>query len=312
MPLRSILVLFSFVAFGTFAGCGDSGSSNSGRGFNQQVQDAQRLSSPGLKAARLMDIAAAQRIALDRSGAEDTLGLARKACEATTEPGEQARLLARLGLEYHRCDNKANARHAISAAKSAKDKIARNTSADYRAHVLALTGLAEAFHALGESNDAIGSLRQAEDLTNEMKTEKDVDQLRRAQAENFITIASTYHALDRPEPAKTQSSKALELARQIGNPYERTKSLAEVATLQNRIKLNEADATFELAQKSLEEVKQPRERAHALVAVAQALQRAGQGGQAKKLLDEAEKLADQSPEFRDELLKKIRAARPRE
>lgn len=313
MYLRRGLVLSLGLLCGA-AGCGGGrGPAGGGRSFPELVKEAQRLSMPSARAARLMDIAAAQRAAQDRSGAEDTLGLARKACEDVAEPADQAKLLAQLALEYARCQNHSTARPVAALAKAAQEKVPLKTTAEYRAAVEVLTGLAETYHALGESNDALRSLQQAETLAMEMKPEKNADRLRQLQVEHLIAIASTYQAIDKRGSARQAAAKALELAREMTDPRERGDTLGAVAALQDKLKLSDAEETFELAGKSLQEAQQPLERAHGLVILARNLLEAGRREQATGALNKAEQLADKVKDsrFREELLTAIRKARPR-
>jgi hypothetical protein len=307
---RRAWMCIAWAGLGLAAGCGDSQQSGGGS-FLQQVAEAKRIADPEARARKLLTIAGKQVDVQDSSGAQDTLSEAEAACRDVTPPATQSRLLAQVAYRYSRTMNDSAARRAIKSAADAADKIKLEKPADYRNKVLALTDLAQAYHAIRDTNEAVAALRLAENLNTQIKGDQG-DSLRRLQVENLNSVASIYQVIEKPEHGQRLAAQALEQAQGLTKADDRADLLATVAVVQSELNMNEADATFELAEKAAGQIAELHLQGAALLAIAAKLARAGRHERAVALLNKADQVADRVKDkaFREGLKKQIREALP--
>jgi tetratricopeptide (TPR) repeat protein len=309
---RCIVAGVALAALTTSMGCGSSKQTTGGGSVLQQVADAKRIQDPETRARKLFAIADEQLRVHDSSGAQEALSAADTACQAVTSPATQSRLLAQLAYNYARCKNESSARRALSSARNAADKIKLEKPSDYRSKVYALTGLAQAYHAIRDSNEAVSVLRSAEQVSAQAQS-GEPESLRRLQGESLNSVASIYQAIEKPDHGKRVIGQAAELAKELTKPDDRADLLASIAVTQSELKMDEANETFELAEKAAGEIKEQHLQGAALVSIAGKLRRAGRADKATVVLDDAEQVAEKVKDrtFREGLQKEIREARER-
>jgi tetratricopeptide (TPR) repeat protein len=305
-----VVVWTTLVATAVFTGCGSGNQNTGGGSVLQQIADAKGIQDPEIRARKLLAIADQQLRVQDSSGAQEALSAADTACQQVASPARQSRLLAQLAYNYAKCKSDSAARRALSSARSALDKIKLEKASDYRNKVYALTGLAQAYHALRDTNGAVGALRSAEEVSAQAKS-GEPESLRRLQAESLNSVASIYQAIEKPEHAQRAINQALELAKGLTKPDDRADLLASIAVTQVGLKMKEADETFDLAEKAAGEITELHLQATALVSIAGKLDRSGREEKAAAVLDHAEQVTEKVKDrtFREGLEKEIRAAR---
>ena len=127
------------------------------------------------------------------------------------------------------------------------------------------------------------------DVRTVMQGGGDAGSGRSEKVEYLLEIAWVYHAVERPEAAKTLNNQALEIAKQITHPAKRSEAIADAAITQSRLELENAKISLKLAEKSARELKDDFARGIALVYLAARL-KWNQDLIADRLLDEAEKI----------------------
>ena len=109
------------------------------------------------------------------------------------------------------------------------------------------------------------------------------------------------------------ANQALEFAKGISKPRDRSDMIVSVAALQNSLKQKQAAGeTFALAEKAAREIQETYLQGQAFALIAQKLIESGRRGQGVKLLDEADMLAKKVADtsFRKQLEAKLRQVRP--
>ena len=127
--------------------------------FQEQVAQAQKEPDAELRARQLIKIARQQRRSQDSAGAEETLELAAKDCQAITDAAAQANTLVLLAEAQAGLGNRAAARRAIDLATVAADGV---KEAETKAQVLAR--IAQAQGAAGDAEGGAATLESAEEL----------------------------------------------------------------------------------------------------------------------------------------------------
>ena len=140
------------------AGCNQP-SRSGGLPFQEQIAQAQKETDLELRAKRLIRIGYQQGKAQDVAGAEETLQLAWKDCEAIANPAAQASAWALMTEAQAGLGNRLTAKRAVdsAAAAAAQVKEAENK-------VRALARVAQAQGAAGEPAAAEATLLSAEKL----------------------------------------------------------------------------------------------------------------------------------------------------
>ncbi len=299
--LQTVGMLLLLVAS---AGCGSSqpsggttggSATGNGKSLYDQIQSARAEPSADRRARRLISLGDQQRKALDRTGANTTLGHAADAVKEVTDPVVKVDVLAYLAKGYARADNRTAAKRAANeAAEVAREIEAPETQAT------ALTTAASGLAAAGETTPATTALADAEKLA---------DELGDVEGQTFVLceIAKGYHQLEYQVDFDRINAKALEVAQAAEDVRKRSDATATVAAMQKQLDLKQADETFDLSLVSAREVEDPMSQAFALTDIADKLLAVKQRTKAMALLQEAEALADKmkSGSLKTELMSKI-------
>ena len=163
--LRRCVILFGLGLLGLLStGCGDT--SNSGPeelSFREQIARAKDEADPELRAKELIRIGREQGKAQDIAGAEETLRLAWKDCDAIADPAARANAFVLMAKADVALGNREDAKRAADEALDAAAKI---ESAATKA-----TTLASAAQAEGAANDpdaAAATLKSAEQVADKI------------------------------------------------------------------------------------------------------------------------------------------------
>jgi hypothetical protein len=297
------------------AGCGGGDASSSsgttasgGPSFLQQVDAALNEPNPVRRARQLTLIGDRQRQALDQTGADTTLSLARKACHEIPDPADRGTGFAFLAMAYARSGNLSATRRAATDARTAAELV---TDPDAKINVLA-----KAAAALGTAKDAGGAvalLESAEQLVPSITAadDDDADLALKRRSAALNSIAAGYQAADRKEETQRVIGASLALTDQISKPRGKADAVAAVALALAKMKSDTAAATFDRAVETARHIPEDISRAHALVDIAIKLKEAGMSAKSSPLIQEAEQAAEKvtDPGLKSEVMEKIYAAR---
>ncbi len=283
---RCCIALLGVVLLTVPLGCG--GASDSGKpqvSYTQQIQLAQKETSPDVRAKKLTEIGFGQGKAGDDYGAEETFRLAAKACDEITDPATQTRRLAVLGEAYGRLDSRSDGRRTLDRALAAADKV---ESVEVQADVLAR--IARSQKEVGDVEPAVKTLQKAEGLADKLD---DVY----GKILVLTNVAYAFGKLDNQTEVDRVLGKGLELTATMADTQQQCEAIAEIAATQFDIgRKDDATATFAKAVTVAKGIEDPRVHALTLVDVAEKLAKAKDYKQAHELLDQADLLAHKIPE----------------
>ncbi|NQU26520.1 MAG: hypothetical protein HQ567_34995 [Candidatus Nealsonbacteria bacterium] len=266
-------------------GCGSSSSSD-GPSFSQQVADAGKEPVADVRAKALMRIARRQAEAGDDFGAEETLTLADEACKEIEDAVTRSKVTSILAGEWVRLgsnsEGKDAARRALAAAAEIED-------GQLKANALARAARAQV--ATKDTDGAVATLKQAEELAGQLQQSKD-------KVSVFTSVATGYAAMDNGQvEADRVIAVALELAATIEDARDRCEAVASVASHQDAMQQRDAaEKSFDLALQAAQQIEGPWGQTYAFCDLAESLSKAGFHAKAHKLLKEADKLAFTIPE----------------
>lgn len=287
------------------AGCG--GSSKKGGSdvpFRKQVANAVKEPLAHVRAKMLIKIGYQQGKAGDRSGSEDTMRLAKAACEKVADPEVQAGVFAYLAEAEAKLGHRSEAREAVTSARQSAEKVEEK---QVKAQTLARVGR------------ALGTLKNAD---GEPETEEAVEILKTAEQlaaglENvsgrtlvLCAVAGSYQRIGQPAEADRVFAAAREVAEKIEDARKRCDAIAAIAASQGEMKEKReaAEKTFESALEIAAKIEDFYSRTYAMADIAEKLSKAGFHAKTHEVLQEAEDLTQKIPEpdMQKRILERVR------
>jgi tetratricopeptide (TPR) repeat protein len=280
------------------AGCGgDRGTGEPT--LQEQYERALGVANPETRAKRLVSVAFKQERAGDSAGAEQSLRQAAESCGKIEDLRGRTRALNSLAYAQGKLGLLSEAKSSLKQVRKAAQQLE-----DPESKVAALSSMAVTYgRFLGNPTAADVYLREAEAVAT--ATSEPVPKTR-----GLMEVAYRNHQLDRKENAAGLAAQALEQARAIPMPRQRSDAIACVASRMSMMKMAESQQLFGEALESARAIDSDVSRAHALADIGIRLARAGQTQQAREILKEAESAADQIKDqgLQREILNKIGSA----
>ena len=295
-----VSLLFAIALAGmTHCGCGGGGKQ--GKSLTQQFQDALKVSDSSLRARRLIAVAEKQKTAGDISGMSTSLGAAKEAAAAITDPVSQANSLILVAGAYARLDQSTD--QVKQLLRDAGKSIDRIEAVD--AKVLPLADLAAATSQHLQNADAAAfHLKAAEQASEKIELPPS-----RVRALGRIGRAYSKARLD--SEAERVMSQASDLAAGQSDPRVKADCQAELAAAWHALgDADQAQAEFTAAKQSAATIADKSSHAYALLNIAEKARTAKQAALGRKLLLEAQDVAEKVEDgsIRGPLVEEIDAA----
>lgn len=284
------------------AGCGTrKKAKKGGLTVKQQLERAEKESTPDRQAAAYLRVARRQLASADRSGAKDS---ANKALKKISGPGEAGQFAPRLV-------DVADFLAEMGEKKPARDALEKATALALtlddpvrRARVLAGAG-----GVYGDKTQGLGDGKAARDaLARATEAAEAADERFRAEALAAVALGYTRSGL--ADAASDMVGKLEEAAQGLEEPRAKAEALAAAANVKARTgKQEEAAALLDEAAEAARSVERSESRAYALLAVATALDANGGTKEALSLLKEADKAAHKvaEPDAMKTIVDKVRS-----
>jgi hypothetical protein len=283
----------------TLCGCGGGGKQ--GKSLTQQFQDALKVSDTSLRARRLIAVAEKQKTAGDVSGMTTSLGAAKEAAAAVTDPVSQANTLILVAGAYARLDQSTDQVKLL--LRDAGKSIDRIEALD--AKVLPLADLAAATSQHLQNADAAAfHLKAAEQAAEKIE-------LPSSRVRALGRIGGAYGKAKLDSEAERVMSQAGELAESQSDPRVKADCQAEMAAAWHALgNSDQAQADFTAAEQTAATVADKSSQAYALLNIAQKARAAKQAALARKLLLQAQGVAEKVEDgsIRGPLIEEIHGA----
>lgn len=285
------------------AGCGGTKKKGKKGGLTvaQQLEKAEKESTPDRQAAAYLKVARRQFTSGDKTGAKES---ARKAFDKVKGEGDAGQFGPRL-VEV------AGFLAEVGEKKPARDALKRATElgASIGDPVRRASVLAEAGGVYGDKTKGLGDAKAAKDsLAEATKAADEADERFRAEALAAVALGYTRSGL--ADAASDMVGKLEEAAKGLEEPRAKAEALAAAANVKAQTgKKDEATALLDEAAKAAKSVERSESRAYALLAVATALDANGGTKEAIALLKEADKAANKvsEPDAMKTIVDKVRA-----
>jgi len=264
--------------------------------YQEQVALARKDTDPESRAKKLIRLGYQMGLAKDRVGAEETLRSVWEDCDAVSKPQPRAEAFALLAEAYGRLNNRQQSLRAVAQAKTAAEQV---ESAESRVTLLSRIAKVQ---ALSDSPAATALLKQ----TEEFAQQAEMDAVGKVIA--LCTVAGTYHELKNSAERDRLLELLSKMIESIEEPSRRYLAWCEMAVCENAVKKDAAQKTFQSALDTAQKIKDEYGRAYALSEIARKLASAGFGGEARKVLKQAEAEAEKitQPDLQLQALERIR------
>lgn len=284
--MRIGLLLLGIGLVGAAVGGCNRGSDSGGKlSYREQAARAQTEKDPEYRAIKLTKIGYAQGKVKDLSGADDTLRLAREACEAIPDAATRSKAWVYLAKVHNVLENRSKAREATKLALASANEI---ESPERKA--VALAEAAEAESRAVDQAAAKATLDRAEKLADSIGDSQ-------GRIISLCAVAESYWRNSKPKEADRVISSALKYAGSIDNLKKRCPALAEIAVQQAKLKQKDSAAkTFDLSLESARLIEDQYAKSYAMGELAERLSASGFRAKAHKVLVEAESEAEKIPQ----------------
>jgi len=295
-----VLLAAGLLALVVGCGGGRQGASRSGS-FRQRLAEAAKIGNPAERAKTLARIGFEQAKAHDELGAEETFQLAERASRQVDDRAERIGALALLIQAQAKSGFQTEAQRLVDQVDGEVKAID-----DPAVKAEALGQLSLALDAMGDSARAAVALQEAQQLVSgaQPPDEEILDRL------NLLgRIALTARKIGQKDQLAQIIEKMHAWALAQSEPLLRVRLLYSTAAWEQRLGQSAASQdTFKEAEQAVEHINSPYKRAFALAEIAERLSQCKYYSRSHKLLDKAEKIAEQIPErdLRQQALEKVR------
>lgn len=285
------------------AGCGGTKKKGKKGGLTvaQQLEKAEKESTPDRQAAAYLKVARRQFSSGDKTGAKES---AKKAFDRVKGEGDAGQFGPRLVEVAGFLAEAGDKKLARDALKRATELAASIVDPVRRASVLA-----EAGGVYGDKTKGLADAKAAKDaLAEATKAADETDERFRAEALAAVALGYTRSGL--ADAASDMVGRLEEAAKGLEEPRAKAEALAAAANVKAQTgKKDDATALLDEAAKAAKSVERSESRAYALLAVATALDANGGTKEALALLKEADKAANKvsEPDAMKTIVDKVRA-----
>jgi hypothetical protein len=298
-----LVIVIGALALASTAGCGGTKKKGKKGGLTvaQQLEKAEKESTPDRQAAALLKVARRQFASGDKTGAKDSAKKALEKVRGEGDAGQFGPRLVEVAGFLAETGEKKPARDALKRATELAGSIADPVR---RASVLA-----EAGGVYGDKTKGLGDAKAAKDVLGDAtKAAEETDERFRAEALAAVALGYTRSGL--ADAASDMVGKLEEAAKGLEEPRAKAEALAAAANVKAQTgKKDEAASLLDEAAKAAKSVERSESRAYALLAVATALDANGATKDALALLKEADKAANKvaEPDAMKTIVDKVRA-----
>jgi len=298
-----LVILVGLALLAPVAGCGGTKKKTKKGGLTvkQQLEKAEKESTPDRQAAAYLKVARKQLASGDRTGAKDS---ARKALDKVSGEGEAGQFAPRLVEIAAFLAESGEKKPAKDALVKAVGLAAKIDDPVRRAGVLS-----EAGGVYGDKAKGIGDGKAARDALAEATKAADAAD-ERFRAEALAAVALGYTRSGLADAASDMVGRLEEAAKGLEEPRAKAEALAAAANVKAQTgKQDQAKALLDEAAKAAKSVERAESKAYALLAVATALDANGATKEALALLKEADKAANKvgEPDAMKTIVDKVRA-----
>lgn len=299
----ALLTMIGALFLAPTAGCGGTKKKGKKGGLTvaQQLEKAEKESTPDRQAAAYLKVARRQFTSGDKTGAKESAKKAFEKVKGDGDAGQFGPRLVEVAGFLAETGEKKPAREALKRATELAGSIGDPVR---RAGVLA-----EAGGVYGDKAKGLGDSKAAKDVLAEAtKSAEETDERFRAEALAAVALGYTRSGL--ADAASDMVGKLEEAAKGLEEPRAKAEALAAAANVKAQTgKKDDAAALLDEAAKAAKSVERSESRAYALLAVATALDANGATKDALALLKEADKAANKvaEPDAMKTIVDKVRA-----